>query len=137
MTTGFPLPSGYGSPASIPQQGSGLLWQLRNPPRDAPLAPARTRPGTGGAGQPTGGSSSSDLVPVFRAAPYSAEAARLRRPSPTARVLFLDDGCGCRAVLAQALMHAMLRCALRGEGCSSGACAGRRAGRVPAAACWH
>ena len=92
-----------------------MLWRLRNPPREGPPAaePAATRLRTSSTAQ-AGGSASSEaqrppLVPVFRASPYSAEAARQRRQSPTARILFLDDGCTCRAVLAQALLAGMLR----------------------------
>lgn len=73
----------------------------------------------------------SPLLPVFRAAPYSAEAARQRRPSPTARILFLDDGCSCRAVLAQALLQTMLRWVGRQQagGWATGSAAGRWAGK--------
>ena len=108
-TTGFPVPTGFGSGSALPPPGSGMLWRLRNPARTD--APARRRAGGGAA---AGGDEADDadrppLVPVFRAAPYSAEAARQRRQSPTARILFLDDGCTCRAPLAQALMAGMLR----------------------------
>ncbi|KAL4431051.1 hypothetical protein ABPG75_006307 [Micractinium tetrahymenae] len=104
VTTGFPVPAGYGSsPATLPPAGGGMLWRLRNPERQ----PAGGAFGAGGGGM--GGSFGQQVVPVFRSAPYPAEAARQRRPSPTARILFLDEGCSCRAVLAAALLQAMLR----------------------------
>ncbi len=118
-TTGFPVPTGFGSGAAAPPPaGSGMLWRLRNPPREGPpTEPPAVQRRSGRA--PAGSSAGSEgqrppLVPVFRAAPYSAEAARQRRQLPTARILFLDDGCSCRAVLAQALMAGMLRWVLRG-----------------------
>lgn len=125
MTTGFPVPAGYGTANLPPAAGSGMLWRLRNPERDPPAATSPRAPAAGAAArrrpgpQPgtrtaTDGASgapgpATPVVPVFRAAPYSAEAARQRRPSPTARILFLDDGCTCRAPLAVAVLQGMLR----------------------------
>ncbi len=105
------MPSGYGSgAATLPPASGGMLWRLRNPERQ----PARAAPADAGhAAGSLGAGSSPPLVPVYRSAPYRAEAARQRRPSPTARILFLDEGCGSRAVLAAALLQAMLRCALK------------------------
>lgn len=117
MTTGFPVPAGYSTAASLPPSaGSGMLWRLRNPPRGtAAAAAAADGTADGASAQAPSSQGGPPLVPVFRASPYSAEAARLRRPSPTARVLFLDDGCSCRAVLAQALLLSMMRCGRAGE----------------------
>lgn len=113
------MPSGYGSGATtLPPATAGMLWRLRNPER---------QPADGGPAEAAGmgAASSQPLVPVFRAAPYPAEAARQRRPSPTARILFLDEGCSCRAVLAAALLQTMLRWAWRQP---LGAGAGHRRG---------
>lgn len=141
VTTGFPVPAGYGTANLPPPPGSGMLWRLRNPPRDVAAAGARRAPARGqpaGAGCSGGGGSGSmgdQIVPVFRAAPYSAEAARQRRPSRTARILFLDDGCTCRAVLAQALMQAMLRWVQQCAG--SRAEPDRDAAARPSCSAWH
>lgn len=105
VTTGFPVPSGYGNSAVPPPPAAGArLWQLRNPERQ----PADGASGQAGAAAAAGAGGGPPLVPVFRAAPYHAEAARQRRPSPTARILFLDEGCSCRAVLGAALLQTML-----------------------------
>eukprot|EP00887_Chlorella_sp_A99_P005558 scaffold1.g5558.t1 len=45
---------------------------------------------------------------VFRAAPYAAELARQRQRRPAPRLLFLDEGQTCRAVLAEAVMRLLL-----------------------------
>ncbi|GAB4817705.1 hypothetical protein N2152v2_004751 [Parachlorella kessleri] len=55
---------------------------------------------------------SAPVRPVFRAAPYAAELARQRQLKDTVRILFLDEGNSCRAVLAVAVMQYML-CRLR------------------------
>ena len=121
MTTGFPVPAGYGSANLPPPPGSGMLWRLRNPPRPEPAAAAGgRRVAPAASGGPGGGDVGTPVLPVFRAAPYSAEAARQRRASPTARILFLDDGCTCRAVLAQALMQGMLKWVLARRGRAGG-----------------
>ena len=70
------------------------------------------------------------LLPVFRSSPYAAEAARRRAQSPTARILFLDDGGACRAVLAQAVLQSMLRCG-GGGGVKTSSLA------PPAPSVWH
>jgi hypothetical protein len=114
-TTGFPVPTGYGSSPAQPSAERGTLWLLRNPARQPPPAAgagaAGAQAGTrGGAGEEEGAEPDrrGPLLPVFRSAPYSAEAARQRAPSTTARILVLDDGCTCRAPLAAAILQSML-----------------------------
>jgi hypothetical protein len=129
-TTGFPVPTGYGSSPAQPSAERGTLWLLRNPARQPPPAAgagaAGAQAGTrGGAGEEEGAEPDrrGPLLPVFRSAPYSAEAARQRAPSTTARILVLDDGCTCRAPLAAAILQSMLRW-------GGGACS-RLAGQPP------
>ena len=46
-----------------------------------------------------------EVWPVFRTSPYRAEAARRAQGGSTTRILFVDEGQGCR--------HATLPCALQ------------------------
>ena len=86
----FPVPAGFVAPDARPR-----AWPQPPSRRAAREAP---RPSEGECilcareAQPHGAA----LQPVFRAAPYRAEAARQRAGGTTARLLFLDEGNHCR-----------------------------------------
>jgi protein-tyrosine-phosphatase/ribosomal protein L13E len=117
LSTGFPVPTGYaeGSGAGRSRSGRGGadgydFYGRSTVPRarraDAPPSPAPAQPPPPRAGFP--GAGDAPLRPVFRTSPFLAEFQRQRVQTPTARILFLDEGGEFRAVLGAALLRLML-----------------------------
>lgn len=98
----FPVPAGFVAPDARPRAWPQL--PSRRAPREGP------RPSEGDCvlcareAQPHG----AVLQPVFRAAPYRAEAARQRAGGTTARLLFLDEGNHCRCAATPGCSTALL-----------------------------
>ena len=89
-TTGFPVPVHHSWGPRLSHQ----TWPRIAQPPAASISSAAASSNV----SPTNVHHGSDknVQPVFRAAPYRAEEARRAEASPTARILFVDEGNACR-----------------------------------------
>ena len=91
----FPVPAGFVAPDARPRAWPQL------PSRQPLHAGSRPHENDCGASAREAQPHGVALQPVFRSAPYRAEAARQRAGGTTARLLFLDEGNHCRCAAAR------------------------------------